>query len=237
MNMRDTKGRWRATAVAALGALGLAGTAWAGAGTASDSLTVTITPQASYIITVTTPTSGANLGAVPLGQSTWTVQATTVAVTSTYQWTGLSLTASVSHAGTAWSFVSSNTHVQDGMSAWALFTDTSVVTAPAPTLVSGAIVSGVVTSSNVVAAGTLQVGPTGGAACASGSYTAGTASMARFERWDGGAGFKNMECLPTEALDLYGAQPHMFLYFTLPPTSTDATAQNVTFLLLAQAVQ
>jgi hypothetical protein len=216
--------------------LALAALVWLGVGTASavgtsDSVTITITPSAAYVITITTAASGANLGSVPLNSSTFTAQASTVSVTSTFAWTGLKIQGAVSSpGGTPWSLVSTNTSVQDGLSAWALFTDTSIVTAPATT---------VLTSSNaIVGTGQFTVGAIGNPGCGAGTGTG--AGLALFERQTGGVGLglKHMECLPPVSLDTYGAQPHMFLYFQTPPTSTDlAHAQLVTFTLTANAPQ
>ena len=124
--------------------------------------------------------------------------------------------------------MSTNTSVSNGLSAWALFTDTSVVTAPLPS---------VLTSSNaVVGTGSFPVGPTGSPTCASGTGTAGVTTPALFELTAGSSGLKHMECLPPTATDTYGSQPHLFLYFKTPPSTTDAThTQYVTFLLLGGA--
>ena len=226
--MESEMRRWKRSVavVAALGAL------WLGAGTAkaagtSDSITVTITPLAAYSIMITS-TPATTLGAVPLNTSTYTALASTVTINSTFQWTGLSLAAGVtSPSGTPWSLVSTNTSVQNGLSAWALFTDTSVVTAPAPA---------VLTSSNaVVGTGSFAVGAVGNSSCPSGTGT-GT-GVALFERQTAGAtGLKHMECLPPASVDTYGGNPHLFLYFQTPPSTSDAThAQLVTFTLTAGA--
>jgi hypothetical protein len=227
--MKTQKRKW--TAGLALGLLALLGAGKALAAGTSDSITITITPSASYVITISTALSGANLGSVPLNSSTFTATASTVAVTSSFAWTGLKIQGAVtSPGGTPWSLVSTNTSVQDGLSAWALFTDTSIINAPATT---------VLTSSNaIVGNGQFTVGAIGNPGCGSGTGT-GT-GLALFERQTGGVGLglKHMECLPPVSLDTYGAQPHMFLYFQTPPTSTDlAHAQLVTFTLLANAPQ
>ena len=225
--MNQKMSRWKYKAAAALAAVGMMAHAAAAAGV-SDSITITITPTASYSITITTAPSGANLGTVPLNTSTFTAQASTVSVNSTYAWTGLTLRGGVtSPSGTPWSLVSTNTSVLDGLSAWALFTDTSVVNAPA---------TSVLTSSNaLVGTGSFAVGAIGNPSCPSGTGT-GT-GVALFERQTG-AGLKHMECLPMNQVDAYGSKPHLFLYFQTPPTTTDGThAQLVTFTLTAGGPQ
>src|SRR5436190_9864221 len=103
-------------------ALGLAMT-WAFASTAeanSDSLTVTITPAASYIVDIDTgPSAGAwlDLGSVNLGASTWTVRPATVAVQSTYAATELSLEGLMAAGG--WTFDSdTSTDENNALKAW-----------------------------------------------------------------------------------------------------------------------
>src|ERR1017187_6979788 len=150
-----TSGRWRrwATGLAMAGLCAAAGKASAAG--VNDSITISILPTASYSITIATTPSGASLGSVPLNTSTYTANASTVTVNSTYAWTGLKLAGAVtSPGGTAWSLGSTNTVTKDGLWAWALFTDTGVVNAPS---------TSVLTSSNaVVGTGQWTVGATGG---------------------------------------------------------------------------
>lgn len=205
------------------GALALAVLAWAGAAraeTSADSITITINPTASYLVAITTTATGANLGAVALNTSTNTVAPSTVTVDSTYAYTGLKLAGYVRSPGSnPWSLVSTNSQTTDGLAAWVVFTDTSVGTAPA---------TSVLTSSNALV-GTAQqaVGATGGTCPTLGS------GATHFEL-QSGSGIKHMECHPTTVTDAIGGKTHMYLYLKLPPSSTDgASAQNVTFTLYA----
>ena len=226
----ETRGcKWRTAALAALGALWLcAGPAKAGPGGTADSITVTITPTASYAITITSASSGVDLGSVGLNSTTNTVTSSTVAITSSFAYTGLKLTGSMGGT-TPWTLVSTNTVVQDGMSAWALFTDTSIVTAPAS--------ASVLTSSNAVV-GTAQfvVGPTGSGGAtgcnAAGASTVGGTTSALFES-TAAFGLKHMECIPSSTTDANASKAHLFLYFKTPQTTSDLTQKLVTFTLTA----
>ena len=95
--------KWRLMA-AVFGTCALASAA--GAFQTSDSLTVTITPSASYAVKVETAQAFGylNMGAVGLGQTTETVVGSTIAVYSTYLWTGLSLQGQITATGTPWTF-------------------------------------------------------------------------------------------------------------------------------------
>src|SRR5436190_513653 len=100
---------------------------WAKAAGLSDSLTITITPNAGYSVMITTTNVGLDLGTVALGASTQTVRPSTVTVTSSFAATGLKLTGSMSGAGIPWTYaINTAAQAQDELAAWAVFTDTSV---------------------------------------------------------------------------------------------------------------
>ena len=90
-------GRWGIRALATMLAMTGAGVAQAAT---SDSLTVTITPTASYAVVVTTTPAGfLNLGTVALAASTQTVQPSTITVNSTFAYTGLTLQGQITSPG------------------------------------------------------------------------------------------------------------------------------------------
>ena len=208
----------------------LAGLVTAASANTSDSLTVTIQPQAAYSVLVTTTPAGyLNLGLVNLSGSTQTVQPSTITVNSSYAYTGLSLTGNITSVGTPWTF-SGNTAAAalDKLAAWVVFTDTSVQTAPAQ----GAnyfIGTTPGAASDVVQAASLAVGATGGTC-----PTAGAGGKAYIAA-SGAPGYKPMECLPSVATDPTGALSFMWMYFKLPPTTTSPNPQNITYTLTAAA--
>src|SRR5665213_3061770 len=142
-NGRIKKGEKMKTRMKLLGALGLAlglacmgRAAWA-TGNTSDAVTVTISPNASYLVLVTTgsPAGGLNLGTMGVLTSTYTVNPTTVTVYSTYATTGLQLMGVVTQgtlaidntpgpvSGSSPQYLSTAT---DSVALYAVFTDTSV---------------------------------------------------------------------------------------------------------------
>lgn len=209
-------------------AAGLAATASANT---ADSLTVTIQPQAAYSVLVTTTPAGyLNLGLVNLSASTQTIQPSTITVNSSYAYTGLSLSANITSAGTPWTF-SANTAAltQDKLAAWVVFTDTSVQTMPALGSFLGTTPGA---NSDVVQAASTAVGNTGTAGCpalGSGgkSYIFGSAT----------AGYKPMECATTTATDPAGGLSFMWMKFVLPPTTTTTNPQLIQYTLTAAAPQ
>lgn len=230
-NMKNKRSRWCTAALAALGALWLpAGPARAAGVT--DSLTVTITPTASYVVTITTAASGANLGSVALGLSTQTVTPSTVTITSSYAYTGLQLQGAIASAGTAWSFAPNTAAAGlDQLSTWAVFTDTGMSTMPAGPGGAGNYWVGTApgNSSNVVSTALSKVGGSGNACPGT-----ETATNPQFVAAAAAAGYKKMGCLKPFAVDAGSSKSHLWLFFTLPPASTNGTsAQNVTFTLTA----
>jgi hypothetical protein len=208
----------------------LAGMATAASANTQDSLTVTITPTASYSVLVsTTPAGYLNLGSELLGGTTQTMQPSTITVNSSFAYTGLTLTGNITTVGTPWTF-SANTAVglQDKLAAWAVFTDTSVQTMPALGSFLGTTPGA---SSDVVAAGPVAVGSTGGTCPSLGgagkSYIWAAAT----------AGNKPMECTTTTQTDPAGGLSFLWMKFTLPPTTTTTAAQLIQYTLTAAPPQ
>jgi hypothetical protein len=217
-----TQGRTKGWTV--LGALLLLGSLFVGSAQAAtnDSLTVTITPNAQYIVDIdSNPFAGAwlNLGAVNLGASTWTVRPATVAVQSTYATTELSL------QGTPlddWTLdANTATNEADALKAWAVFTDTGVSNVPAQAsgYFSGTVPN--VNNSDVIGTANLGVGTGGG--------------LTQFVALPGDAGHKTMENIPSELVDAAASHAHLWLRFTLPPTTTTLTSKRIYLTLTAGA--
>ena len=107
--------------------------ALAQAGIPSDSLVITIAPNAYYAVSIDTSNVGLDLGWVSLGDSTQTVAASTVTIDSTYATTELELAGAITCAGgTQWTFDSDTANQEhDKLAAWAVFAATTVAIAPA----------------------------------------------------------------------------------------------------------
>ena len=107
--------------------------ALAQAGIPSDSLVITIAPNAYYAVSIDTTNVGLDLGTVALGGSTQTVAASTVTIDSTYATTELELAGAITCAGgTQWTFDSDTANQEnDKLAAWAVFAATTVAAAPA----------------------------------------------------------------------------------------------------------
>jgi hypothetical protein len=203
-----------------LGALALLGSLLAGRAQAavSDSLTVTITPNVQYAVDITT--GGAadpllDLGLVNLGASTFTVNVTTVEVQSTIAQTDLSIAAQVIQGG--WSIDGSTAAQEvDGLQAWAVFTDTSVVTTTVAQAQPGAF-----DAEDVLQATPQNVGQFGAGAMRH-MLTSGT-------------GYKNMEDIPSSFTDLPASRSHLWLKFTLPSVTSVVVAQKIYVTVIAGA--
>lgn len=218
-NEMKAKQRWMTGLAAGLALLASGRAEAAG----SDSLTVTITPDAAYSLTVTTTNVGLNLGTVGLTLSTQTVRPSTITVTSSYAATDLKLQGSMAGTGTPWTF-SANTAVPaaDALAAWAVFTDTGVTVAPTQ---AGGFFSGTVpgaSGSDVIDGTNRDVGVV-------------AAANPRFVALPAEAGYKTMESIPSNAADLAASRSHLWLYFTLPPSTTDTNAKRITMTLTAGA--
>jgi hypothetical protein len=184
----------------------------------TDSLTVTITPNAVYAIDIATDAIGLDLGTVSLGASTQTVRPSTVTVQSTYAQTDIKLQGSIASGGTPWTF-DANTASQEAnaLAAWATLTTIAHSTAPAQTsgYFSGTVPGAV--DSDVISASNQDAGDVGG----------GGENL--FEAGSGDHGFKDLEDeTPNE-------QSLIWLYFRLPSATTTTNAQNITITLTAGA--
>jgi hypothetical protein len=213
-----TQGRtqgWRSLgALLLLGLMTLSGRAQAAV---SDSLTVTITPNAQYAVDVDTAISPAllDLGLVNLGASTFTVNVTTVEVQSSIAQTDLSISAQVISGG--WSIDGSTAAQEvDGLQAWAVFTDTSVVTTTVVQAQPGAF----------DAEDVLQTTPQNVGQFGAGAFRHMLTS---------GTGYKNMEDLPSSASDVAASRSHLWLKFTLPSVTSTTNAQRIYVTVIAGA--
>ena len=210
-----TKTGWAALALS----LGLAGTA---AAATSDSLTVTITPGAAYAVDIDTALVALDLGTVNLGASAYTLSPATVQVNSSYASTELSIAAAVIAGGWTLDTDTSNDE-NDALKAWAVFTDTSVTGAAVVQAQPGAF-SGTAWAVN----GSDVLGNSAGV----GSENSGDV---QYVLAPGEAGYKTMNALPTFAVDAPASRSHLWLKFTLPTTTTDASAKKVQITLTGGA--
>lgn len=216
----ETKWSGFRAVMAALGLLlGLAGGAQAAL---SDSLTVTITPNAGYAVDVDTTGIVLDLGTVDLGLSTQTVKPATVTVQSSLATTDVTITGAMVSGG--WTFdANTATNEADALKSWAVFTDTSVTVAPTAG-VNGAF-SGTVPDANgsdVVSTSAIDVG------------TAANADL-QMVLTSAAPGYKTMEDMPTSGVDLPASRSHLWLYFTLPPSTTSGTSKQMMFTITAVA--
>jgi hypothetical protein len=184
----------------------------------TDALTVTIRPNAFYSFTLSTANVGLDLGTIDLGASTQTVSPATVTITSTYLNTDLQLSGFITSGGTAWTF-DTNTASNDSnqLQAWAMFSDTSLKTAPVQ---NADYFRGTTPGSNscVVDGNSRFLGTSNAGAVANAYEVNSTAS-----------GFQDMDGL------IASAQSHMWMYFRLPSATTSNQVQNVTLVLTASA--
>lgn len=218
--MKTPRKMWLAAAALLLG---LAGKASAAASPDRDSLTVTITPTASYSLTVSTnPGAGSwlDLGTVPLGGSTWTVRPATVTVTSSYVATDLTIIGTMLSGG--WTLGANTAALgNDQLAAWAVFTDTGVAASPAQAsgYFSGTVPN--VDGSDVLRSSIDDVGTAAG-------------GNKKFVAVPGDAGYRSMEDLPsTLAGDTPAATSHLWLRFKLPATTTDLTPKLLQITITA----
>ena len=182
----------------------------------SDSLTVTIRPNAFYAVDIDTTNVVLDLGTVDLGLSTQTVSPSTVTIQSTYATTDLRLQGAIGSAGTPWTFDADTSDQDDNqLAAWATFTDVSVTAAPTQ---GGGYFAGTtpnVSNSGVISATSRRVGDDG-------------AVLNLFEA-TGEAGVKSMNNLAVND------ESHLWLNFRMPSASDTNDPQNVTITLTAVA--
>ena len=199
--------------------LGLTGAVRA-AGTSTDSITITIIPNAYYAVTITTTGVGLDMGQVPFSASTQTVQASTVTIESTFSQSDLRVRGNI---GPDWSFdTSSATVVADELAAWVTFTDTARSSAPTQ---SGGYFSGTgpgVSDSDMIDANDAEhlAGDSGGGS-----------KLRLYEAASTDTGYTDLDDL-TPGTDL-----HMWLYFRTPASSSSGNTQNITIYLTALTPQ
>ena len=184
----------------------------ASAVTTTDSLTVTIRPNAYYAVDITTNgLANLDLGTVDLSAVTQTIRPATVTVQSTFATTDLTLTGAISASQNAWSFDADSSTVEtDSLAAWAVFTNTAESSAPAQT------------------AGYFN-GTTAGA---SNDLIDGSAQQVG----DGSTGVFEVGSYDTDSM-APSAQKHLWFYFRMPSASTagSSVAQNITITIGAEA--
>ncbi len=185
----------------------------------SDSLTVTITPNAFYAVDIDTANVSLDLGTVDLAASTQTVQPSTVTIQSTYATTDLRLQGVIASAGTPWTFdADTSSNESDSLQAWGVFTTVARSSAPTQT---GGYFSGTqpgVNNSDVISTTNRYVGTQGGV-------------TNHFEADSGDFAFKDMDSLPPSPAA--ASLSHLWLRFRLPSASTTVDAQNITITLTA----
>ena len=218
------KTRWMA-------ALGLAmSLGWTGSALAAppdqDSLTVTVTPNAAYSLTLSTglAANSFSLGVVNLGVSTYTVNPATVTITSSYATTGLTLQGLLTGG---WSLETANTaaQAQDKLAAWAVFTDTGVSLASTVQGLGGAF-SG--TASNTLNSDVLDP-------VARSVGNAVTVPVTNYVLPTADANSKSMHNLPPNSTDAGGSMAHLWLKLSLPLTTTTNTQKTLTVVVTAAA--
>ncbi len=188
----------------------------------SDTLTVTITPNAFYSVDIDTANVSLNLGTVALGASTQTVQPATVTVLSTYLTTDLKLQGAITAASDPWSFDDVTTSSEaDKVATWATFTSVQRSSAPAQT---GDYFSGTQPAQNnsdVVSANAEFVGTANGVN----------------NLFENSSGPDNKDMDDMNPFPAASSQSHLWLFFRLPATTTSSNAQNISITIGAAAPQ
>lgn len=188
----------------------------------TDSVTVTVRPNAYYAVTIDTGNVVMDLGTVDLNTATQTVRPATVTVQSTFATTDLKLRGSISSAVTPWTFDDDSTSSEpDKIAAWATFTSVQRSSVPA---MAGDYFSG--TAPAAVGSDVLS---------ASDRYAGSSASDGTTDLFETNSGFdaKNMDALPPDPDP--AAKSHLWLYFRLPSATSTGDLQNVTVTVTATA--
>ena len=180
-------------------------------------LVVRITPNADRGVTISSSSVQLDLGFVDLGASTQTVSPATVTINGNMTETELDLSASISGG---WVFSNSQTFTSTGtnqLNAWLQFTSISTASAPSQSneyfRVGSSSGSKITSLTNSYAA--TAVGISGGA------------GTGKFENNEGGSG--DMDSM------VPGDRRHLWTFFTLPPTTSLTTAQDINFVLSVRA--
>ncbi len=188
----------------------------------SDTLTVSILPNAYYAVDIDTTNVALNMGLVDLGASTQTVRPSTVSIQSTFATTDLKVQGGISSAGTAWTFDDNAASTEPNkLAAWATFTSVNRSSAPTKSAdyFSGSVPGA--SGSDMLDATNRYVGS---------SATDGTTNL--FEN-NSNFDAKDMDALPP--VPNANGQAHLWLYFRLPNATTDASPQNITVTVTATA--
>lgn len=187
----------------------------------TDTLTVSITPNAYYSVVIDTSNVALDMGLVSLGASTQTVRPSTVSIQSTFATTDLQLQGAITSVGTPWTFDNDTSSTEpDKLAVWATFT--SVARSSAPTQTSGYF-SGTqpgVDDSDLISGTNRYVGTQGGV-------------TNLFEAGLGDFAFQDMDALPP--VPNASGKSHLWLYFRLPNATTSANAQNISITITAVA--
>ena len=201
----------------------------AAVGTLTDSVTVTITPIASYLLLVSTgqPLGGLSLGSVNVLTSTYTVNPTTVTVESSYAATGILLEGLVTgglltiEPAPTGANLSTDT---DKVGIWAVFTDTGMGAQPNASL---APLPGGAFPGNAPGVGSTVV--QGGVFNQVGNAVGGYTLASGTPHW------KPMRSLPTFNADNGGSQAELWLGLEVSPVSgaTQGIQQSLTVVLKA----
>jgi hypothetical protein len=188
----------------------------------TDSLTVTITPNAFYSVVIDTANVGLNLGTVALSASTQTVRPSTVTIQSTYATTDLKLQGAITSGGTPWTFDNDATSTEtDKLASWATFT--SIARSSAPTMTADYF-SGTTpgsSDSDMVDANNRYVGSSAGD---------GTTNL-----FENNSGFDSKDMDAMSPIPAASGTSHLWLSFRMPNVTTTNNAQNITLTLTAVA--
>ena len=187
----------------------------------SDSLTITITPNANYTLDLDTTNATLDLGVVSLDVDTYTVKPATVSIGSTFATTDVRVVTQISGGWT----LDTNTASKetDALQAWAVFTDTSVATTATVQAQSGAFSGTVFGANNSDVLGT-SVG-----------YAGLASGITQYVLVAGDTGYKTMDAIPSYSVDQAASKAYLWLKFHLPPATTVVGAQSVTITLGAAA--
>ena len=186
----------------------------------SDSLTVTITPNAFYAVDIDTANVSLNLGTLALSASTQTVHPSTVTIQSTYATTDLKLQGAIASAGTPWSFDTATASEEaDSLAAWATFTSVARSSAPAQ---GGDYFSG--TSTSTASTDLIDT---------QNRYVGSSVDDGTVNHFENNSDFDSKDMDDLAPHPAPAAKSHLWLNFRLPNATTTNNAQNVTITLTA----
>ena len=190
-----------------------------------DSLTVSVTPNVDYSITLSTDNAALALGAVDLGQSSYTARPSTITFGGTIA-SGHEVIVDArvtSPGGTPWTF--SNTpstgtaQGQDQLSAFLLFTSTMQAGAPAAALFGD--------PSGGTSGGT-NAAFTGGTSVFAGVHAGGLGGPGvKFELTQAGVGQKQMDDIVIGSGGTNSEKAHIWAFLRLPSATSASAMQYV----------